>query len=194
MATSTTERQERRHADRQRSILRAAAQEFAADGYERATLERIGDRVGLSKGSLYYYVNSKEELLGLLLEGVVDDILAQVPRDADPTVRLRRLIRVHVEAAVTPEGRVLVQNLDAIMGSAETARIRQRYVAAITDILTAGAATGAFRDVPSRSTVRFFLGALNAASRRFEPTDDRELAELVDLVTSLVLDGVARRP
>ena len=194
MATSTSERQERRHADRQRSILRAAAQEFATEGYERATLERIGDRVGLSKGSLYYYVNGKEELLGLLLEGVVDDILAQVPQDADPTVRLRRLIRVHIEAAMTPEGRVLVQNLDAIMGSEETARIRQRYVAAIGGILTDGAAAGAFLDVPFRSTVRFLLGALNAVSRWFEPADDRELDELVDLVTSLVLDGITRRP
>lgn len=194
MPTSATTRQQRRHGDRQRSILRAAAELFATDGYERATLERIGDRVGLSKGSLYYYVASKEELLTLLLEQVIDDILSKVPVDAEPTTRLGRLVRAHVEAATTPEGQVLVHNLDAIIGSAASAGIRQRYTEATTGILADGMSEGVFRDLPIKSTARFLLGALNAECRWFEPSSETELNEFIGGVVSLVLDGIKNRP
>ncbi len=190
MASSTAERQERRHADRQGLILQAAAEVFAADGYERATLERIGDRVGLSKGSLYYYVESKEHLLLLLLNSVVEQILDQVEPDADPITRLGQLARAHVEASVTPEGRVLVQNLDAIVGNETTADVRHKHAAVIADILADGTTSGVIRELPPRATVRFLIGALNAACRWFEPANDEEVEELVDLVTTLLLDGI----
>ncbi len=193
MTTSTAERQERRHADRQVLILQAAAEEFASNGYERATLEQIGDRVGLSKGSLYYYVKSKEQLLELLLKSVVEQILTQVDPSADPQVRLSQLVRAHVEATLTSQGRVLVQNLDAIVGSTTTAEVRHQYAASISTILIDGAATGAFRNLPDRATVRFLLGALNAACRWNEPTTAQEIDDLVDLLIILVLEGIGSR-
>ncbi|HHC08696.1 MAG TPA: TetR/AcrR family transcriptional regulator [Actinobacteria bacterium] len=193
MPTTTTERRRRRHADRQRAILRAAAEEFATAGYERATLERIGDRVGLSKGSLYYYVDGKEHLLVLLLEAVVDELLEAVDPTAPPAERLRQLVRAHVAATLGPEGRVLVENLDAIPDSEATAAVRARYAATLRDLLTDGIADGTFHEVPIRATVRFLLGGLNAACRRFRPTTEEDTERLVDSLTRLVLDGIVRR-
>lgn len=45
-----------------RSILAAAAEEFAESGYAGATLERIAARAGTSIGNLYKYFSSKEDL------------------------------------------------------------------------------------------------------------------------------------
>ena len=87
MASAGHERTERRHAVRRRAILDAAATEFAEAGYQAATLDRIGDRVGLTKASLYHYVQGKEQLLAALLDRVTADIAVQatVPADAhDP--------------------------------------------------------------------------------------------------------------
>jgi TetR/AcrR family transcriptional regulator, cholesterol catabolism regulator len=44
-------------------ILRDAAEVFSEKGYEATTIEDIATRVGLLKGSLYYYMENKADLL-----------------------------------------------------------------------------------------------------------------------------------
>jgi len=43
-------------------ILEAAFQEFSEKGFHQTTMEDVAKRVGVSKGALYLYFNSKEEL------------------------------------------------------------------------------------------------------------------------------------
>ncbi|MFC5503496.1 TetR/AcrR family transcriptional regulator [Lysinimonas soli] len=47
---------------RQEHILNAALSEFAAHGFADASLNRIIDAAGISKGSMYYYFDGKEDL------------------------------------------------------------------------------------------------------------------------------------
>jgi AcrR family transcriptional regulator len=48
--------------EHQQDILRAALEEFAAHGFNAASLNRIIDAAGISKGSMYYYFDGKEDL------------------------------------------------------------------------------------------------------------------------------------
>jgi AcrR family transcriptional regulator len=48
--------------EQQGAILRAALDEFAAHGFDAASLNRIIDEAGISKGSMYYYFDGKEDL------------------------------------------------------------------------------------------------------------------------------------
>jgi AcrR family transcriptional regulator len=50
------------------ALLKAAAETFAERGFERATMDEIAERVGLSKGALYYRYRGKEDLFIALLE------------------------------------------------------------------------------------------------------------------------------
>jgi AcrR family transcriptional regulator len=50
------------------ALLRAAAATFPERGFERATMDEIAQRVGLSKGALYYRYKSKEDLFIALLD------------------------------------------------------------------------------------------------------------------------------
>lgn len=62
--------------EQQQAILRAALEEFSAHGFNAASLNRIIDAAYISKGSMYYYFDGKEDLyahvarveLGRLLE------------------------------------------------------------------------------------------------------------------------------
>ena len=82
------------------AILEAAAELFAAEGYARATTNKIAARAGVSVGSLYQYFPNKDSLLAALFERhhadvhrVVSAALLQL---ADPAVPLdaglRRLL------------------------------------------------------------------------------------------------------
>ena len=78
-------------ADQQQAILRVALDEFAAHGFSAASLNRIIDAAGISKGSMYYYFDGKEELyahvareeLGRLFEAAGP---FPVPTTRDPDV------------------------------------------------------------------------------------------------------------
>lgn len=54
-------------AAQQAAILDAAVAEFAAHGYRNASLNRIIEAAGISKGSMYYYFDGKEDLYAHVL-------------------------------------------------------------------------------------------------------------------------------
>src|SRR5215207_4044197 len=45
------------------AVLRAAAQLFNEKGYAASTLDEVAERLGVSKPTVYYYVQSKDEIL-----------------------------------------------------------------------------------------------------------------------------------
>lgn len=49
-------------------ILKAAALEFGTHGYADASLNRIVEQAGISKGSMYYYFEDKEDLFAMVLQ------------------------------------------------------------------------------------------------------------------------------
>lgn len=67
----TQARRSREKAHRRRKIQDAAKQLFFEQGFMATTMEQIAGRVELSKGTLYLYFKSKEELyISLLVEGL----------------------------------------------------------------------------------------------------------------------------
>ncbi len=48
--------------DKRRGLLQAAAQEFAAEGFDKASLGKIAEGAGVSKPALYYYFEDKADL------------------------------------------------------------------------------------------------------------------------------------
>jgi TetR/AcrR family transcriptional regulator, cholesterol catabolism regulator len=65
----------RRKARRRDSeVLKAATGVFYKRGYADATVQDVADALGMLKGSLYYYIRSKEELLHRLAVEVHDDV------------------------------------------------------------------------------------------------------------------------
>lgn len=54
--------------ERQRRLFDSATKEFAAHGYDGASLNRILESSGMSKSSLYYYFDDKADLFTTLVE------------------------------------------------------------------------------------------------------------------------------
>ncbi len=73
--------------EKQEAILAAAADEFAERGFEAASLNRILERAGSSKGSFYYYFDDKADLLRTVVQRAVAQTLEEIewPRLEDLT-------------------------------------------------------------------------------------------------------------
>src|ERR1700750_2342656 len=70
--TSKQPRWQRRAEDRPREICAAALEVFAEKGFAAAKLDEIAKRAGVSKGALYLYFETKEQLF----RAVVDQAIA----------------------------------------------------------------------------------------------------------------------
>ncbi len=57
-----TDTRRRRKAERPQEILEAAFVEFSRNGYAMTTLDRVAERAGVTKGTIYVYFESKEHL------------------------------------------------------------------------------------------------------------------------------------
>ena len=83
-------------------IVARAAELFARQGYSGTSMNQLAEACGVSKPSLYHYVDDKYRLLVEIAEGHVDRLRALVaeaeaetsstPRPADPEAPLRALI------------------------------------------------------------------------------------------------------
>ncbi len=99
-----------RAAERETAIRAAALGIFRRKGYHAASVQEIADAVGLNKGSLYYYISSKQELLVRLFQGRAEQVLGEMDtaasRPGTPREQLRAIVRVYVLG--------VLRNLDAV--------------------------------------------------------------------------------
>jgi AcrR family transcriptional regulator len=72
------ERLSRMAPERRDKLFESAAEEFAAHGYEGASLNRIMGRAGIGKSSLYYYFDDKRDLFRQLVEAVFEHFVREI--------------------------------------------------------------------------------------------------------------------
>ena len=85
---------------RRAALLEAALEVFAELGFERATLHDVAERAGVTKGAVYHYFASKDELFLELVRGRLRDlVMASDARiaAADPAASRATLLREVLE-------------------------------------------------------------------------------------------------
>jgi TetR/AcrR family transcriptional regulator len=75
---STAERRARERAQRRQEILNASRQVFFERGFHRPTMDDVAAQAEVSKGTIYLYFESKEEILALLLLEGLDLLLDEM--------------------------------------------------------------------------------------------------------------------
>jgi TetR/AcrR family transcriptional regulator len=83
------ERKEREKEHRREEILNAAQRVFFEKGLQTATMDEIAEAAELSKGTLYLYYKSKEDLyLGVMIRGfdILYNMLAEATSTDEPTI------------------------------------------------------------------------------------------------------------
>jgi len=85
-----------------RTILDAAREELAHEGYEGVSMRKLAERVGCSHGNLYLHFKDKEALFDCLVEESFEEFDAamrapsEVARRGDPVEMVRKMGRAYV--------------------------------------------------------------------------------------------------
>lgn len=82
---------------RRETLINAAIEVFCKKGFHQATVRDIGEVAGMTQGTIYNYVSSKDDILYLALDRIVEEYHDQVAlamkSSADPIQRVRSAVR-----------------------------------------------------------------------------------------------------
>ncbi|HEX5268499.1 MAG TPA: TetR/AcrR family transcriptional regulator [Acidimicrobiales bacterium] len=181
-------------------VVAAAALVFEEQGYPTATLADIGRRVGLLKGSLYYYISSKEDLLFEILQRGYALGLALIEEPAgvagaEPPVRLAEFIRRWTEGVLDAAPRMHFVERDVQhLGPERRAVIqamRERIHGFAVDIVGDGIERGFFdSSVDPGVVANNLFNVLNTTGRWYRGTGPLAREEIIAWYTKLFLRGV----
>jgi AcrR family transcriptional regulator len=182
---------------RLREILKVAARMFAELGYERTTLDMIAEELGLSKPGLYYYVKSKEDVLGHIFQRIFQNILEQAEAnlalEMTPVERLRRLIIAYArQACIYPEGRALFlyqSNLLPVC-SAEMLGLRERYQQMLEDTIADGIAQNLFHVTEAKIASLTLFGSLHCIPLWYLPDGPLSPEEVGHYYATILIGGL----
>jgi AcrR family transcriptional regulator len=98
---STKLRREEEKILRKEEIKKTALSLFSKKGYSETKMEEIAEKAMLSKGLLYFYFKSKEELLEEILKDIYRDLPFKLKRikesKSDPIKKLKDFIKTEFE-------------------------------------------------------------------------------------------------
>jgi len=92
MAPKTSEQYEEIRESRQHQIMEAAMELFAERGYQNTSVNQIAIKCKISKGLMYNYFGSKEELLQKIIYGILDHFLEMFDMDKNGVLTKQELI------------------------------------------------------------------------------------------------------
>jgi len=164
----------RRKAERPEEIVRAALAVFAEKGFAAARLEEIARRAGVSKGAVYLYFETKEDIFRAVVERAIAPNLGAVKAMAaahpGPLADLLGGVTVHIAQVVqnTPLGGVLKMVVGEAGNFPEIARVWHdelvsQALGAMTAAIAAAQARGEVKPGDPRTYALQFIAPLLVA-------------------------------
>jgi TetR/AcrR family transcriptional regulator, cholesterol catabolism regulator len=185
--------------ERFQEILDVAAEMFLERGYEATTTQDISEAVGMLKGSLYYYVKSKEDFLFEIIRRTYDQAVAIVEPiatlEGDALTRLRAYVAAHVEFSVTHMTGFSVRQREFRSLSPERQQLitagGDAYTSVLRRILTDGQDEGLIDPgLDVRIASLGILGMLNSVVDWYRPGGRFSAKRVAEHLSGLVVSSV----
>lgn len=173
---------------------------FEQKGFAETSIQDIVDSLGVTKGTFYYYFNSKEELLMDIHTRYIDELLeaqGQILNDESLSCKEKLFKIVHMLIA-----NIKTQKSSAKIFFREIKNLKEERLLIISskrdqfrynveDLLRKGIENGEFRSNLNAPIITFgILGVANWSYQWFNPEgkiSDRELAEMY---VEMILNGI----
>lgn len=174
-------------------LIKAAIDEFASEGFDGASINRITTAAGVAAGTVYNYFPSKTELMLTLLAEIGAEhcayITEQIKQENDYVLRLKRLLTVAFDyvKANPNQARVLFASMQGVNRQFKS-RLSEIYEPMMQliceEILIPGMQQGVFQRADPLSTaimiMTFYLGVGSTADENgVTPLDMDAVADFV---------------
>ncbi|RKQ94847.1 TetR family transcriptional regulator [Mycolicibacterium mucogenicum 261Sha1.1M5] len=183
-------------------VIRAAVELFAERGYANTSVQDIVDAAGVTKGAMYHYFESKDDLLFGIYDRVLSlqqshlDAIVGEGGDVDDVLRAVCVDVLETSIEYLAEGTVFFRSMDMLSEPRrkEVVRRRRAYNDEFAALVRQGQREGNYRDdIPVPVLIAHFFSDVHYLSHWYseESPEDRTLAAVQ--ITDLFMSSL-RRP
>jgi AcrR family transcriptional regulator len=186
--------------ERRAHIMQAALACFTHKGYNNTTMDDIAAESGLSKGTLYWYFKSKDDLFAAALLSVFMDVgqeaftaMEQCPTASD---KLRAMAQATVNFSKTIEG---LFNLFVEFWAQSSRReeagqlwagLLAEYKDIVVEIIEEGVRSGEFKPVDAEQLVWAVMAAYDGLAVYLTIVPDMDLNRVSEVFVETLLSGL----
>jgi AcrR family transcriptional regulator len=184
-------------------LMRVSVELFAEHGYAQTSVQQIVDAAGVTKGALYHYFTSKDDLLfdiyDRLLSMQREHLDAIVARGLDPEQTIRLVCEDVIVTSIEglADGAVFFrsQHMLSEKRQREVKKRRREYNDAFEAILGRGRETGVFRtDIPPAIPIANFFSDVHYLAQWYSPGGSLTKQQVASELTDLYLAGLLTSP
>ena len=177
-------------------ILIQAANLFRKKGFSGTSMQDIARDVGILKGSIYYYFNSKNEIFREVLNKGISPVLKNaefiIAKDLSPAEKLRELLRSHIDYIIHDNYSLILYFQEkekiSLQETKKYIESRNRYEKIFKDLLAQGIKQGVFPKVDITLTVYAILGMCNWIVQWYNPKGSRSPKDIIEHMVYLICD------
>jgi len=186
------------HEKRRHEILERALDIFIEEGYEDATFQKIADRCGITRTTLYLYFKNKREIfvwsIKQLTNRVEKDLISTITNESlRYASRLESVLHVIIDLC-TENRRLFNVVLTYLLqvqktGKDPDSRVKRRTIRLrhlLSRILIAGKDSGEFKIDNVKAANELFYGLIESAIFRIAILDRKDNEEIKESVTLAV--------
>tara|TARA_R110002049_G_scaffold80462_4_gene204709 strand:+ start:124 stop:723 length:600 start_codon:yes stop_codon:yes gene_type:complete len=194
--------QSKQYPEIRQGILKSAAELFAVKGFSTTTIVDLAEACHSSRGALYHYFSSKEEILTRIIGEHVStmlDLLVEVGEQRlEPELHLRTVARtiMQLNAENQSEQIVLLNDWNQLDEKKrhEIGAMQRRIISIIRDLLARLDSQHRLTPRLATSYAMSLLGSLNYTYAWFDPKGPVSPEEYADQVVDVFLHGFLSKP
>jgi len=186
--------------DRAQEIYLLAAQLFVERGFESTSLADIANALNITKAGLYYYFESKQELLYRIVEMGLDNVKNEVLDPAraikDPEERLKFIIYNHARLAAEGNHAVIIvsHEVNSLSFAQREAVLKRRreYFEFVRDTLVEIQAEAKLNELDMTTATFTLFGMILWLSRWYRSNGKLSVEKVSQDVCDMALKGLLR--
>lgn len=182
------------------AITEAAIKLFKAKGYGTTSVNDIAEEMGCTKAALYYYFNSKEQLLYEIFcqtMSTAEMRFAHLMSQSMPyEERIRKIIYNQIMAMVDDRPQISIfftERTNLSTAHQEAINLRRReYEEGIAEVFREGIRAGVLKEIDVLPVVYGIIGMCNWLYHWYDHNGRLKPEEMAELYADMVLNGILK--
>ncbi len=191
------------HEKRKREILERALDVFVAEGYEDATFQKISDRCGITRTTLYIYFKNKREIfmfsIKQLTEGLEQSLLEIMDNPEYSSSEILKNVAITILEKCVSNRKLFNVLLSYLLQLQKTGknpgeRVRRRTIRLrhlLSKIIIDGINKSEFKDVNVKACNEMFYSLIESTVFRLAILDSENVEELFPSI-ELAIEGLKK--
>lgn len=182
--------------NKQEQISAIAADLISTEGYKGTSLQKIADKVGVHKSTLFHYIKSKKDLLVHILEQSGNNLAANLERissleESEPEEKLRAAFENHLSSVIEDIGGLNIYLHEMKMLPPKYRKIytqrRKNYEKYFENIVIGMKDKGYFEGLDVKIVTFGILGMLNSIPRWYRAEGRLTIKEVSDILFRMIV-------